>query len=96
MIGGGLVLLGVVIVLLILIIAVKRHGKSEQTAALYDYVGPPELPPRRPNLITFSNTAYGCNITLETNPAASGSIRVKNSRHHDQGIEMKENIAYAL
>ena len=96
MLGGGLVLFGVVIVFLILIIAAKRHGKLEQTAAMYDYVGPPELPPRPPNLITFSNTAYGCNVALETNPAASGSIRVESSRHHDQGIEMEENIAYAL
>ena len=56
--------------------------------AIYDYIGPPELPP--PNIITASNVAYG-NIT---NTAAPGSISVENFDSSQQDIELEENVAY--
>ena len=53
----------------------KRHGKSPVQTAVYDYVGPPELP--LPNIRTSSNVAYGCKVEIKTNTASAGSSQVQ-------------------
>ena len=77
-------MLGVAVVLVLLLIVVKvirlwRQKTAPIRTAIYDYVDPPQLPPRKPQeIISSSNVAYGSNIANETNTStAAGSIQLQ-------------------
>ena len=67
---------------LILVLWRKHDSHSNVTTDvhMYDYVGPPELPPRRSNAITA---------------AFAGSIQMKKNAVYASNIQTEQNAAYA-
>ena len=80
--AGGLAFAIIVVMVLILVLW-RRHGGHWDVARdvhMYDYVGPPEPPSRRPaeiasNILQMEqNAAYASNIQTEQNAAYASNI----------------------
>ena len=78
--------------LLILVVAKRRrHAKSPVQTSIYDYVGPPELPPR--SIATSPNVSYGSKTEMETNTTFAGSVQVENYQRTDTSSDQSHKNA---